>query len=245
MRVLDPQIRPEEANALDTVKDEWARRYGNTAARDTASPKRFLPRVLAPLTIAASLALAAVGVWVAARGFTEPGSPDAVVQLLLERERPFEAQLTGQPHRPYAETRAASDDPAVIYRVLASEMTRMSASHYELGRFYLLQRDFARAIPYLENAEGEIGAGAAIHNDLGAAYLESGDVSLLEKAEAEFLHALREDQTFAAAAFNLALFYERTNEITRAEAEWKRFLQLDSGSDWAMEAKVRIQRLSR
>jgi tetratricopeptide (TPR) repeat protein len=164
--------------------------------------------------------------------------------LLLEQNRPFDSRISGEPHRPIVRTRGA-DDPEVSYNLLAGEMTRLSASSHEMGRFYLLQKDFGRAIPYLENAEREVGASLAVHNDLGVAYLESGNTLQTEKAGAEFLHALKQDPSFATAAWNLALFYERTNASAQAEAQWKRYLELDSNSDWAMEARGRLQGLSR
>ena len=49
----------------------------------------------------------------------------------------------------------------------------------------------------------------------------------------------------ATAAFNLAVFYERTNAIAQAEAQWKQYLELDSKSDWAVEARERLEGLSR
>jgi len=60
------------------------------------------------------------------------------------------------------------------------------------------------------------GAGAAVHNDLGVAYLESGNATQLRTAELEFQHALDLDRSFSAAVFNLAVFYERTNSVAQA-----------------------------
>src|SRR5262249_17732680 len=102
-----------------------------------------------------------------------------------------------------------------------------------------------RAIPYLEIVEKEVGASAAVHNDLGVAYLESGNASEVEKAGPEFLHALSADASSVTAAFNLALFYERMNETGQAEAQWKRYLELDHTSDWASEARLKIQGIIR
>jgi tetratricopeptide (TPR) repeat protein len=148
------------------------------------------------------------------------------------------------PHRPIVLTRGP-EDPGPSYSLLAGEMTRRSANSHEMERFYLLQKDFSRAIPYLVMAEGEIGTSAAVHNDLGVAYLENGSAAETEKAGAEFRHAVEKDPSFEAAAFNLALFYERKNEIAQATAQWKRFLELDSESGWASEARDRLQGLSR
>src|SRR5262249_51195683 len=108
----------------------------------------------------------------------------------------------------------------------------------------LLQKNFGRSIPYLEMAALELPDSAAVHNDLGVAYLESGDAALLQKAGAEFLRALRSNAAFADAVFNLALFYEHTNATALAQTEWTRYLELDRKSGWATEARTRLQGLS-
>ena len=71
------------------------------------------------------------------------------MQLLLSQIRPFEAQLSGQPHLPILRTRGQSD-ASVSYGLLDGEMTRLGADDYQMGRFYLIQKDFIRAIPFLK-----------------------------------------------------------------------------------------------
>jgi len=134
--------------------------------------------------------------------------------------------------------------PGIDYGLLAGEMTGMSAGAPDMGRFYLLQKDFGHATPYLELAARESSATAAVHNDLGVAYLEAADPVKTEKASLEFRQALLRDPRFRPAIFNMALFYERTNATEEAVAEWKRYLELDPDSDWAGEARRRLERLS-
>jgi tetratricopeptide (TPR) repeat protein len=174
-----------------------------------------------------------VSVQVLSKGEAEPASASEVVQLLLSQQRPFELQLANQPHLPILRTRGA-EDPGVSYGLLAGELTRLSADSHQMGRFYLIQKDFQRAINYLELAEKEIGASPEIHNDLGVAYLEGGGESRLQKAAQEFQHALEKDPSFAPAVFNLAVFHERTGAMGEAEAHWRRYLQLDTNSAWSV-----------
>jgi Tfp pilus assembly protein PilF len=77
------------------------------------------------------------------------------------------------------------------------------------------------------------------------AYLESENATQLSKAADEFRHALRTDSSFAPAAFNLAVFYERAGATAQAETQWKVYLGLDAQSEWAIEAQARLQGLSR
>jgi hypothetical protein len=242
MRVLQPDVTSDEAGALKTITAEWDSRGTNerTSKRNLKGPKALM----AFAAVAAVFVVGLLSVWVMRDRSVEPKSATDVIQLLLAQNRPFEARLAGQSHRPIVRVRG-TDDTGVSFGLLAGEMTRRSANSHEMGRFYLLQKDFSRAIPYLENAEREVGASAAVHNDLAVAYLEGGNGARLERAQAELLHALWEDRSFAPAVFNLALYYERTNATALAEAQWKRYLELDSNSDWAKEARGRLQGLSR
>ena len=242
MRMLQPEVTAEETDALQVIAAEWDR---NKIGREVPARSRSIGRWLAGIgAVAAVLVVGLVSMWLTTRRAVEPKSATEVVQLLLDENRPFETRIAGQPHRPIVRTRSASD-AGVSYSVLAGEMTRLSATSHEMGRFYLLQKDFSHAIPYLEMAERETGASAAVHNDLGVAYLETGNGDQLKKAESEFLHAIRQDGLFADAIFNLAVFYERTNATAKAEAQWKRYVEVDSQSDWADEARERLQGLSR
>jgi tetratricopeptide (TPR) repeat protein len=199
---------------------------------------------MAAAAIAAALILAVVSFWIGRRQPAGARSGGEVVELLLEQSRPFEARMTAQPYRPILRTRGVEDNGAgVSYSSLAQEMTTLSASAYDMGRFYLLQKDFKRAISYLESAARDPRARAAVHNDLGAAYIENGPP--IERAESEFQQAIEKDRSFAPAVFNLALFYEHTNAVAKAEAQWKQYLELDSRSEWAEEVRGKLRGLTR
>jgi len=239
MRVLQPDVSAEEAKTLEDIAAKWNTVHGGP--RPVVRPWSFRWPIFG--AISAAIVLVVVGGWVIRTRSGEPKSANEVVQLLLAENRPFESRMAGEPHRPIVRTRG-SEEPGVSYNLLTGEMDRLSANSTDKGRFYLLQKNFGRAISYLEVSEREIGAGAPVHNDLGVAYLENGNRTQLEKAEQEFKHALQADRSFAPAAFNLALFYERTNQTGLAEMQWKRYLELDSKSDWAKEARERLQGLS-
>jgi tetratricopeptide (TPR) repeat protein len=241
MHVLKQDVTVEESNALNVITADWDKRK---ASGKTQRQRWMFPRSMGIFAVAAVFIAGVVSVWLVGQRTAAPDTATEVVQLLLTQNRPFEARMAGQPHRPIVRTRG-TEDAEVSYSLLAGEMTRLSATSSEMGRFYLLQKDFSRAIPYLEIAEQEVGASGAVHNDLGVAYVESGNASQLKKAESEFLHALKQDPSFAAAVFNLALFYERTNAIAQAEVHWEKYLELDSKSDWATEARVRLQGIRR
>jgi cytochrome c-type biogenesis protein CcmH/NrfG len=242
MRVLDNDVTGEESGKIKIIANQWNNK--KPAEKVPAQSSVLTNRFLTMIAVAAMLIIGIVSVVFVMNRLAEPRSAEEVVQVLLAQHRPFEARMADEPHRPLVRTRG-TEEPAIAYGLLAAEMTRLSADSHQMGRFYLLQKDFNRSLLYLEMAEKEIGARAEVHNDLGVAYLESGDPSRIEKAAAEFRHALRMDPRSATAAFNLAMFYERTGAAAQAEAQWKRYLELDSKTQWAEEARSRLQGISR
>jgi tetratricopeptide (TPR) repeat protein len=242
MRLLDEEVEAEETRNLQAIAAEWDRKKAD----------RRIPRATGTLPvwflgligIAAALLVGFLSVRFVMDRQVEPKSASEVVQLLLAQQRPFESRMDNEPHLPIVRTRGV-DDPALAYGLLAGELTRRSADRHQMGRFYLLQKEFLTAIRYLDVAAREVGATAGVFNDLGVAYLESGDPMRVEKASLQFQHALSLDPACSAAVFNLAVFYERENEPAEAAAQWKHYLELDPRSDWANEAQARLQALTR
>jgi len=153
MRVLRQDVTPEEAKALEAVTAQWHDKKVNTSlspARSQTAPaerSRVSARFLVPFAaVAAVLVIGLLSVWMVGQRSAEPKTATEVVRLLLGQRRPFESRLADQPHRPIVRTRG-SDDAGVSYNLLAGEMTRLSATSHEMGRFYLLQKDFKRSIP--------------------------------------------------------------------------------------------------
>jgi tetratricopeptide (TPR) repeat protein len=243
IRVLSPEITREESWALETIQQQWEDR--RPAPRLPSRPSYSNKWLVGLAAAAASLAIGFVTFNYVTQQ-SVPSSPTEVVDALLSssEQRPFDARISGQPYRPLFRTRGL-EQPQVAYGPLAGEMTRLSADSHDMGRFYLIQKDFSRALAYLVVAEQEVGAGPDVHNDLGVAYLEGGGLDQLEKAGEEFRHALNLDPSFAIAAFNLAVFYERSGNFPQAEVQWRRFLQLDPDSAWTKEARSRLEGILR
>jgi len=239
MRMLKEEIDGNEAAAVQSITDRWKKTKLELPRRTGTLPTWLLGSI----AVAAVLILGVLSIRALLDRQAPPKSASDIVQLLLAQHRPFEARLANEPHLPIVRTRGV-DDPGVAYGLIAGELTKLSADSHQMGRFYLLQKDFVRGIPYLEIAGREVGAGPEVHNDLGVAYLES-DESRLDRASEEFRRALDIDPKFAPAVFNLALFYERTNSADQAALQWKRYLELDSNSEWGKEARTRLQGLSR
>ena len=242
MRVLAEESSPQEVEAIDRAVQNWQQNAGAIVTAPRRNVSGIKKWVLSMAGLAAVVALATLS-WTF---FDRPGQPTTgaeVVQLLLAQERRFELRLGDQPYAPIVRTRGGSE-PDLDYGLLAGEMTRLAADSYAMGRFYLLQGQFDRAISFLEDAERQPRASAAVHNDLGVAYLESGGQNLAKAAE-EFSHALSSDPAFSAAVFNLAIFHERMGTLSQAEVHWRRYLQFDSTSGWADEVRSKLEVVNR
>jgi tetratricopeptide (TPR) repeat protein len=238
MRLLNQGGQPvsaaEEAE-LTLIASTWQRK------RLVTNPRSSFHRLIYPFAGIAAVALFGWFLWwTQAHRSAAPSSAEEVVQLLMEEKRPFEPRLSGQPYKRFERTRGLANRGGVHLDLVAKEMKRLGADNYHWCKFYLLEGDFARALPLLEQAANDAKASASVHNDLGAALLAAGNEANLDRASQQFQRALEKDPGFAPAIFNLALFFERSQDPPRAETEWRRYLRLDAKSGWASEARARL-----
>jgi tetratricopeptide (TPR) repeat protein len=140
-----------------------------------------------------------------------------------------------------------------------------AASHHALGKVYLAKRDFDRAISEFENARTLEPTNAQVYADLGAAFLERAKVSLPQENEPErppqsssttkpgkrsedLGHALENlnkalelNGNLLEAQFNRALCYQYMMLPEQAAESWRRYLERDTTSRWAEEARRNLQ----
>jgi CHAT domain-containing protein/cytochrome c-type biogenesis protein CcmH/NrfG len=108
----------------------------------------------------------------------------------------------------------------------------------EKGRFDLIQRK-PSAISVLERAHTLEPNSYNITIDLASAYYLSKKKDDLIKSQELLLTVLEHDDHNLAAIYNLALTYEFSGFVDKAIHQWDRYLQLDSSSEWADEARRR------
>lgn len=224
MRVLQPDISPGEHDAVEKAVAQWERRDPRPTPRHAGRSRK---RALLYGAIAALIVVV-----VLVRGLLLQG-PDDLVLAVLENYRPFEAQMDRQPYNEPNATRGPDNAPNL--GILSEELLKRSPDDYELGRWALLGKDYDKAIQFLTAATAE----PKVLNDLGVAYLNRNGSGDLELARQKLEAALRLDDTYRPAIFNLCLLYELQGLTADADRERTRYLKLDQESGWAKELRNR------
>ena len=193
-------------------------------------------------------------------------SPSVVGQGLTalayayREQRPFEARISGFNYAPAVEARGGppkidtvSNDLAATLLMGAVTKHPNADSHHALGAYYLANRDFDKAIAQFEEALRAEPNDAQLHSDLGAALLEKGKAEQAEdlnrgaqelSQSLEHLNrALDLRDSLLEALFNLGLAREAVGLSGQAEDCWRKYLDKDSQSPWADEARRHLDQL--
>jgi tetratricopeptide (TPR) repeat protein len=173
--------------------------------------------------------------------------------------RPVEARISTIDYAPFVSTRSGESQ-----RVNSLELRRAQTflgeaekeqadadSAHGLGKLYLLQKDYDKAIEYLQKAAKADTKNAQIYADLGAAYLEKGRLQLetgkgvedLDRSLEYLKQALAIEPNLIEALFNRALVHQHQGLYEEARADWYAYLGKDSSSKWADEARENLKRL--
>ena len=215
---------------------------------------------------AAILLLGSVGLLVWRYAF-RPSQSASLVALnrAYANGRTLETRIGGLDYAPYAPTRGANDADANA-RILRERAERIvldayaehpsAANRHALGKYYLADKQFDKAIEQFNAALKDAPNLAELHNDLGAALLEKsrfekrnnqpGDSLQHLAASLESIEqALKLQPDYLPALFNRALCLQEMYLPRQAIEEWKKYLQLDSNSKWADEARKRLEELEK
>ena len=232
MKILKAEVDPDEDTALQELAARWEERNPRPAPviRRLLWSRRWI------LAAVAAVLLVAI---ISQLPFGSKATPAQQITLaLMASIRPFEPRMVGQPYLTVQESTRSAEDPLPL--ALEAQMTEKSAESYEVGRFFLLQKKYAKAIKYLKTSAADPrGVPADVHNDLGVAYLLSGQENFAA-AENEFKDVLRRNPNHAPAMFNLSILYEREGRAEEAKLRRQQYLQLDSYSGWAKEIQMKL-----
>ena len=243
------------------------RAAGISAAKATVTPIDSKRRSFAPyLAIAASLlVVSGVGffVWRSLR----PSSTDMdrgllAFQTAYREERPVDVRLSSLNYARLPNQRGGAAKVDELQTEVAensllkavSDNPNAAAPHHVLGQYYVARRDFTKALRELNAAVALDPQNAKIHSDLGAALLQQGiiqqsgsdggkEFDSFGRSQEHLDKAIQLNSSLLEAYFNRALLLQHMTPGTQAAAAWKQYLEKDSTSPWADEARQNLARI--
>jgi CHAT domain-containing protein len=190
--------------------------------------------------------------------FTRKSIRDELAELrsIYQQARPTETRISEFGYAPLPQLRGATEpgNRNQLRRIEnnlidATEQTPNAQTHHALGVFLLTQQKYADAIREFQNAL-KFADNAKIHNDLGVAYFELAKTGGLEKRAEElprsfeeFTKATELDPNLLEALFNKSLALQELRMPREARESWTNYLQKDSSSPWADEARKNLARI--
>lgn len=216
------------------------------------------------LAIAASVLLIAGGglyAWRVWSSDDELNKGLAALQSAFREVRPLEARLSDLPYAPVANQRGGPAEVDYVQRDRAGSLLLnavaehpTAASRHALGKYYLAEHQFDKAIEQFKVALQLDPSNAKIYNDLGVAWFEKGKIDRqgpnpgkgveeLDRSLENLNKALSLNPNLGDAVFNRALYQEYLLRPRDADEDWRRYLQLDPGSRWAEEVNQHIKAL--
>jgi len=209
---------------------------------------------------AAAFAVLLIAVVLSAIYFSGRNNPDELAELrsIYQKSRPTETRISEFGYAPLTQLRGAPEpgDQRRLRRIEnnlsdATEKSPNAKTHHALGVFYLTQQKYPDAIKEFESALKFADKNAQIHNDLGSAHFELAKTGPKEKRLEELAQSLEEftkatelDGNLLEALFNKSLALQEMGTMPRqAKESWTLYLQKDSSSPWAEEARKNLSRI--
>lgn len=206
----------------------------------------------------AALLLVALGVWRFA--IYESNTDKGLIALreAYQGQRPVQPRITGfDSYAPYSETRGPGEttgDPSRLNRagLLLTEAANDSgdpAAHQALANYYIARGQLVDAEREMKLALDAKPNDARIQSDAGAMYFQiAGRTSdagaqfvALSESMTHLNRAIELNPKLKEAFFNRALTLGELRYTEEAKAAWRAYLELDSTSKWADEARQHIE----
>ena len=244
--------------------------YGKRSAENAAGVSQPAPGLLGSIkawiaanrlvAVGAAVALIVVGLigWFATRKGDDSDAVLASLNKAYETERPLDARITGLKYAPKIDRRGGNAaavneterNRAELLALDARSGNENSTTLHGLARVQLAKNDPESASKLLEKAVKLDPANAGAISDLGTAYLVLADrtsekdsgrrLEYYARALEHFDLALSKQPAIAEARFNRALALEKMSQREQAIEAWRKYLEFDSASRWADEARKRL-----
>jgi CHAT domain-containing protein len=163
--------------------------------------------------------------------------------------RPVQARLVGASYAPFTKpVPPATDRIAIPARLREASDKDSPEALADIGVALLLKGKLDDSITALDRAVSLDRRNAQIESDLTAAYLVRASQVGFDDAVEALAHAMRAvhlDPSLPEARFNYALALEGLSLSHDAEASWSHYLEIDSISPWAKEARFHLAEIAR
>ena len=262
----------KEKLRLAIALEEYKHRPAANEKAETSEPSTsvvpFPPRrrsLTQYLAIAAVLLVTgSVGylVWRSSRSNSDVDRGLVALNQAYRQERPIEARLSNFDYAPLPLQRGGKPKVDDTQLTLAGSLLAQAvaqkpstASHNAFGQYYLAERQFDKALDQFNAALALDPNDANSHLNIGAALLEKGKfdssktdgggkaIEELSRSIEHLNKGLQLNNASLEGYFNRALAYQYMSLAREAEAAWKEYLQKDSNSPWAEEAKRNLKTL--
>ena len=267
---LDDELSPEDRERAEQYffKSESRREKLKFAAalkkrKADLLRKRMRTRGWTPYLKAAAIAFFAVGVGaVTLNYFSRPSLTQGLNALhsAYQQERPLESRISGFDYAPVADQRSggvpkfdSTQKELATTIILSKDSTDAGADvHHAIGQYFLSGRRFDEAIERFQKSLTLDPNNARAQTDLGTAFLERGKLRREQMKTGEenvdfaqsLVHlnkALQLDRSNLEALFNRALLYGEMGLLPQSEKDWRLYLERDSRSKWAEEAREKLR----
>ncbi|MEP6945978.1 MAG: hypothetical protein ABJA02_08685 [Acidobacteriota bacterium] len=259
---------PERKERLKLTKD--LRKYSanaDAASREIPSRSYRVPQQhhfpWKALGGAFGVLLAVFGIWWFSAKQSDTDRGLAEMRKAYAGTRPIEARISAFPNYiPYSETRGpaaavsdvAAHERAERYLQDATRETSGSKPYQALGLLYLSDKKFDLAFQEFERALSISPNDASLQSDVGATYLALARNTDSENERAKVFESLKESLKHLELAiglapnmpeprFNKALCLEALKMPEQARSAWREYLERDSQTKWADEARRRLAAL--
>jgi CHAT domain-containing protein len=188
---------------------------------------------------------------------TKTSNELAQLRSIYRTSRPTETRISEFDYAPLTQLRGAPEAAeqkrlrVIENRLLeAAESAPTAENLHNVGIYYLTQQKYPEAIKQFQEALKLANQNAKIHSDLGVAYFELSNAEPREKNLEDLSHSLEEfakaidlDSNLLEALFNKSLALQQFGLSREAKESWTLYLQKDSASPWADEARKNLARL--